>query len=328
MTDLTSVYLISALAFVAVLVFVEGLWLLWKALSIPTTVRIARRMHQLAESGVPVAESISILRGPNLSNIPALRSLLVHVPRVHLIARLLDQSGMTITVARLFAIQAALVAGLWIILALIGFPGWLAVVVAVAFGILLPLMVVMRKRDTRRRRFSEQLPDTLEFIARSLRAGNPLTATFKSVAENMPEPSASEFGFTFNELNYGIQLEDALEHLGQRTGSEDMRYFITAVLIQQATGGNLAEILGRLAAIMRQRSNTYREIVILATEMRYSANILVALPFVIAGAISIFSPGYLTVLFTTDLGLMLVGAQLLLMGIGYWIVQRMINFRV
>ena len=328
MPELTSVYMISALAFLAILVFIEGIWLLWKALSIPTNVRIARRMHQLAASGVPVAESISILRGPNLSNIPALRELLAYIPRVHLLARLLDQSGVTITVAKLLAIQSVLTLAIWILLTLTGFPLWLALVIGAVAGISIPTMVIMRKRESRRRKFSEQLPDTLEFLARSLRAGNPLTASLKAVSENMPEPSASEFGFTFNELNYGINLEDALDHLGKRTGSEDIRFFITAVLIQQATGGNLAEVLGRLAAIMRERSSTYREVVILSTEMRYSANVLIGLPFIVAGAISLFSPGYLNVLFTTDLGLLIIGVQLLLMGIGYWIVQRMINFRV
>lgn len=328
MADIPDLYLISGLTFLAILAFVEGIWMLWRALAIPTNVRIARRLHGLYESGVPTAESVSILRGRNLSKIPALNSLMDYIPRIHLLERSLEQAGMTMSVARFLLIQLSLTAFILSGFVAGGFPIWAAAVTAPVIGIFLPAMIVTHKREGRRKRFVTQLPATLDFLARSLQAGNPLTASFKSAAENMPEPTASQFALTFHELNYGVDLASALEHLGQRTGSEEIRFFITAILIQQTTGGNLAEILKQLAAIMRARSSTRREIGIMASEMRYSANVLIALPFIVAAAVSVMSPGYLSILFVTEFGLMIIGTQLALMGLGYWIVRHMINFRI
>lgn len=107
-----------------------------------------------------------------------------------------------------------------------------------------------------------------------------------------------------------------------------MRYFITAVLIQKSTGGNLAEVLNRLSAVMRSRARTFREIRVLAAEMKFSANILIALPFVVAGALLLLNPTYLYTLVETTMGYIVIGAQLGLMLLGYIVIHRMINFRV
>lgn len=328
MSEITSVYLISALGFLAIITLIEGGYLLWRSLNIPVALRVSRRLHQLSAAGGGSRESLSILRGDNLSDIPLVSKVLMYIPRVRRIDGLLEQSGSGMTVARFLLIQSGLVFGLGLVLLLAGVSAWLAVPLALVVGVSLPTIWFTRRRDQRRGKFTEQLPDTLDYLARSLRAGNPLVASFKSVAENMPEPSASEFALTFNELNYGVDLNDAMDHLARRTGSEEIRYFVTAVLIQRSTGGNLAEILTRLSAVMRSRSNTYREVQILAAEMRYSANVLIALPFIVAFAISLISPGYLSVLFETEFGLMIVGLQLVLMGVGYGIVRHMVNFRV
>ncbi len=328
MSEITSVYLISALGFIAIIALIEGGYLLWRSLNIPAALRVSRRLHQLSAAGTTSRESLSILRGDKLSDIPLVSRMLMHIPRIRRIDGLLEQSGSAMTVARFLLIQLIIVLALMLLLVLVKLPVWMALPIALVVGISLPTLWFTRRRDERRDKFTVQLPDTLDYLSRSLRAGNPLVASFKSAAENMPEPSASEFALTFNELNYGVDLNDAMDHLAHRTGSEEMRYFVTAVLIQRSTGGNLAEILNSLAAVMRSRSNTYREVRILAAEMRYSANVLIALPFIVALAISVISPGYLSVLFETELGLMIVGIQLILMGVGYWVVHRMINFRV
>lgn len=327
--SIETLYLISAIAFITVILAIEGAYLLWQSLDIPSVIRINKKLKELSASGVKHKEAVSILRQRQFSQIPILNQLLMSIPRLRGLDNLLEQAGMGLSVSRLMGIQLLVAAVLCLILSVVLnwiFP--LALLVSVVAGFSAPYVVVTRKRNKRRTLFAEQLPDTLDFISRSLRAGNPLMVTIKSVSENMPEPSASEFGITFNELNYGAEINEALHHLGERTGSEDIRFFITAVIIQRSTGGNLAEILNRISSVMRARANTYREIGILATEMQYSANVLVALPFIVAITISIIQPGYLDVLFKTELGLMLVGLQLTLMGIGYWVVQRMINFRV
>jgi tight adherence protein B len=144
----------------------------------------------------------------------------------------------------------------------------------------------------------------------------------------MADPVGPAFGATFDEMNYGLELEDALYNLGDRVGSEEVQYFITAVLIQRTTGGNLADVLNRIAAVMRERARTYREVIIQASEMRLSARVLIALPFVVAGAVSIFNPSYLATLLDEPVGRIIIGVQIVLMIIGYLIIRRMINFRI
>jgi tight adherence protein B len=129
-------------------------------------------------------------------------------------------------------------------------------------------------------------------------------------------------------MNYGLDVEDALYNLGDRTGNEEMHFFITAVLIQKSTGGNLADVLNRIAAVMRARAVTYRDIKILAAEMRYSAKVLIGLPFFVAGVLSITNPTYLTVLFENELGLIVIALQIMFMVVGYYVIHKMVNFRV
>jgi tight adherence protein B len=144
----------------------------------------------------------------------------------------------------------------------------------------------------------------------------------------MPETTDTEFAITFDELNFGLDLEASLHNLGERTACVEIRYFITAVLIQRDTGGNLADVLNRISAVMRSRASTEREIRVLAAEMDYSAKVLIFLPFIVAGILMIVNPSYLTVLFEHELGTIIIGVQLLLIAVGYAIIKHMINFKV
>jgi tight adherence protein B len=207
-------------------------------------------------------------------------------------------------------------------------PFAIALLFATPLSGLLPVLVLLRMKHKRGLRFAQQLPDALDYIARSLRAGNPLTASLRSVATEMPDPTGTEFGITFEELNYGLAFEEAMHNLAHRSGSAEMNYFVTAVLIQRTTGGNLADMLNKLATIMRARASTYREIAILSAEMKLSANVLIALPIFVALILLIVNPDYLSVLFTTTFGQIMVFVQLVLMAIGYAIIHKMINLRV
>lgn len=324
-----SIYLISFAAFIAALALVEGLYLLWRGVNIEKTVRVNRRLRAMSAAGVSHSQAVSVLRERVFSDTPWLNRLLLSIPRLHTVDRLIEQSGVDMTVSRYLLIQV-LMSLLAMVLLLLLTPGNLLVIVPVGLlaGFSAPGIYLQMKRSRRLESFSRQLPDTLDYIARSMRAGNPFTASMRSAAEELPEPMSSELRTTFEELNFGLDLEEALHNLGERVGSEDLRYFIAAVLIQRTTGGNLAEVLNRIAKVMRSRETTLREIRILAAEMKYSANVLIGLPFVVAGALAILNPGYLSVLFEHELGLVVIGLQLFLMAIGYYVIQKMINFRV
>lgn len=323
------IYLISFVAFVAALALVQGGYMLWQSLNVERTVRVNRRLRSLSAGGVSRDQALDLLRQRAFSDLPALNRLLVQIPRMHTVDRMLEQSGVDITVSRYVLIQ--FITGMILLVLLLLFtPGSPFVVVPVALfaGFFVPYLYVLRERRKRLDLLSSQLPDAMDFLARSMRAGNPFTASLRNAADQLHEPIASEFRTTFEEMNFGLDVEAAMTNLGARVGNDELQYFITAVLIQRTTGGNLAEVLNRIASVMRSRETTRREIVILASEMKYSANVLVGLPFFVAGAIAITNPSYLATLFDSELGLTIIGIQLLMMVTGFAVVQKMVDIRV
>lgn len=329
MDSIYSTYILAFLIFLALLGLAEAGYLLWRSFHVEEAVKINRRIKAMSAGGAHGKEVLQSLRKNQLSSVPWLDRVLGAFPRFHAMDRLLQQSGVNITLPKFLVVQVGL--SLAVVLFLV-FAFNTYVAVAILFGLVvgmsLPYVYVTKKRIKRNEKFTDQLPDALDYLARSMRAGNPFLASLRSAATELPEPTSIEFGITFDEMNYGLELEDALVNLGERTGSEEMRFFITAVLIQKTTGGNLADVLNRIAAVMRLRAITYRDIKILAAEMKYSANVLIALPFFVAAALSVLNPKYLPILFESTLGLIIVGLQLAFMLMGYIVIQRMINFRI
>lgn len=330
MSEVYTVYVISFLVFIAVVVLVEGAYLLWRGVHEEGVIKINRRLKMLSAGGAHGQQILQeLLRTKTFSDVPWLNRTLMKVPRLHALDRTLEQAAVRISVGRFLLMQIAL--GI-LLTGLIYWTGKLhfliCLIIGIPLGFMIPSLYVFKKRDKRKKDFARQLPEALDFIARSMRAGNPFSASLKSVAKEMPDPIGTEFGITFDEMNYGLELDDALHNLGNRTGSEEMHFFITAVLIQRTTGGNLADVLNKIAAVMRARARTVREIMILSAEMRLSARVLIALPFVVAGALTLLNPSYLTVLFKSPVGQVIIGIQLLLMLFGYLVIRRMVNFRI
>jgi len=324
-----TIYIISFLAFLAGLGVVQALYLFWRGLNVAEAVKINRRLKAMSAGGAHGKDVLQTVRKKQLSSVPFVDRILTAIPRFHALDRLLEQAGVNLTLARFLLIQFGLSALVLLLLSFVfGLNIIAAIVIAIVVGVGMPYMYVTKKRIARHTKFTNQLPDALDYLARSMRAGNPFMASLKAASVEMPAPTGEEFGITFDELNYGLDIEDALYNLGERTGNEEMHFFITAVLIQKSTGGNLADVLNRIAAVMRARAVTYRDIRILAAEMRYSAKVLIALPFLVAGALSITNPSYLTVLFENELGLIIIGLQIMFMVIGYYVVHKMVNFRV
>lgn len=321
-------YIVYLLAFVAALALADGLYGFWTGLNLKRKVRVSRRLRSLA-ADTPQEEAVSLLREVRLSALPALDRLLKRVPYFSRCHTMLEQAGLDMSVARYLGLQVAL--GVIVFMLLARFTPahpLLVLALALAFGAGLPRLQLRRARRARLRRFTELLPDTMDYLARSMRAGNPFTASLKNASGEMPEPIAGELRTAFEEMNFGVDLEQALRHLGERNGSEELRYFITAVLIQRTTGGNLAEVLTRIAGVMRSRAGMVREIAAISAEMNYSARVLIALPFVMAIMLSVLNPEYLHTLVEHPIGIYMIGAQVLLMGMGWYVIRQMINFRI
>jgi tight adherence protein B len=193
---------------------------------------------------------------------------------------------------------------------------------------LLPLLVLKIKRGRRQKKFGAQFPDALDIIVRSLRAGHPVPVAISMVSREMPDPIGSEFGTVSDEITYGADLETGMRNLYFRIGQDDLPLFVTAVAIQSSTGGNLGEILENLSAVIRQRFKMRRKIRALASEGRASAMILSSLPILMFLVIQVITPEFYASVWNEDLTKMCLAGAAGWMGIGNFIMFRMVNFKI
>lgn len=190
-----------------------------------------------------------------------------------------------------------------------------------------PLGALVLIRNRRRNRFGEQLPEAIDVIVRSLRAGHPVPIAITLVGREMPDPVGTEFGMVADEITYGKDMEGALRAMSERVGQEDLPLFITSVSIQASTGGNLSQILENLSRVIRERFKLRRKIRGLSAEGRMSAMILNLVPFGVFAIVNLMSPDFYADTWKHPYGYWFVGAAVGWMGIGNLIMRRMINFK-
>jgi tight adherence protein B len=197
-----------------------------------------------------------------------------------------------------------------------------------AVASLLPLMYVNKKRNARLAELEEQLPDALDFLARSMRAGHAFSISLEMVGEEIHDPLGQEFRALFNEQNLGASLERSLESFGRRVPLPDVRFFSSAVLLQRQTGGNLSEILNRLSHIIRERFRLKGQVKAVSAHGRMTATILTILPLATLAGLILTSPGYLDPLLNDATGRKLVAAGILAQIIGNFFIRKIIRIRV
>ena len=213
--------------------------------------------------------------------------------------------------------------------------GWLVLPVAhplaVATGFLAgagPFIYVYLKRKARLKRFEELFPDALEFVSRSMRAGHAFSVSLEMIHREFQEPVAGEFRRTFEEANLGLPMEVALQKLAKRVPSLDVHFFVSAVMLQKRTGGNLAEILDKLAYVMRERVKLRGRIRAVSAHGRMTATALSCIPIAVAVLMFYTNPDYVKFFFTDDTGNIMLGAAVGLQLIGYGIMQKIVNIEV
>ena len=320
-------YITGILVFLAVVLLIEGMYLTWNSAKGPEAERVARRLRMMSAGGHAGGENHSLIKQRLLSETPALQRLLLQVPRVSSIDRLLEQSGLVWTVGDLITLSliAPVLTGgacIWL-----GLP--LALVLAlVALAAAVPTLAVMNAKSRRLERVDQQLPDALDLIGRAVRAGHAFPTAMKMVGDEMSAPIADEFRTTFDEVNFGISMNDALMNLATRVPSTDLRYFVIAVLIQRETGGNLAELLDNISKIIRERIKLIGQIRVLSAEGKMSAWVLGLLPFGAGLMIQMTTPGFLMVLFTDPMGRKMVVTCLVMMVLGVLAMRKIIKIRV
>ena len=205
---------------------------------------------------------------------------------------------------------------------------WHAAGAALFCGLVLPYFILRILRGRRQKKFGAQFPDAIDIIVRSLRAGHPVPIAINMVARETPDPVGSEFGIVADEITYGADLETAMRSLFFRVGTDDLPLFVTAVAIQGSTGGNLGEILENLSAVIRQRFKMRRKIRALAAEGRAAAMILSSLPIAMFAVINFLVPSFYASVWGQDLTKICLAVAGSWMGIGNFIMYRMVNFRI
>lgn len=313
--------------FIAVVLLLEGLYTGWNSRKGPEAKRLERRLRVMSAGGYSDSKQISILKERLLSDSPFLQRVLMGVPRVQGIDRLLEQSGLDWSVSKylLFTLIMGAIGfmlGMWR-----NMPWWIGLLIAAGF-MLLPLVYVRYKKGARLAKIDLQLPDALDLMGRALKAGHAFPSALKMAGDEMPDPLAAEFRITFDEVNYGISMPEALKNMANRVPSMDLRYFVIAVLIQRETGGNLAEILSNISRIIRERVKLLGDIRVLSAEGKLSAWILTALPFATAFIINLTNPKFMSVLFTDPMGKKMVAAALISMLLGILWMRKIIKIRI
>lgn len=316
----------AIVGFLAVVLLCEGAYLLWNSTRGAEAKRMRERLQMLSAGDRLSAEG-AMIKERLLSDSPWLERLLMQVPRLQGLDRMLLQAGERRTVASFLGATGFFALGGLILWMFLNFPLWV-LPVCVGGGAAIPLIRLLRARRTRLHRLEHQLPEALDLMSRALRAGHAFPSAIQMVADEGPEPIAGEFRITFDEANFGVPMHDALNNLAARVPVTDLHFFVIAVAIQRETGGNLTELLDKLASLMRARFKLLGTIRVLSAEGRLSAWILTGLPFVVAGMVNLINPKFMSILWTDPAGIITASVGITMMAIGIFVIWRMVKIRV
>ena len=322
-----SFLVLAVLVFVALLLLFESGFTLWNARFGAHASKLKGRLASL-EGARDHSAHARLLRENRLSDVPAVQRMLGRWSAMHATDRFIRQSGLGWTVGKLLLSSAALAAlGWWVTRSYLGLAVLVALAAAVAAGAA-PFAFVSWRRQRRMRTLQRQLPDALDLLTRALRAGHSFAAALKMTSEEMAQPTAGEFRLVHDEVNFGVPLDLAFSHLAERVPLTDLRYFVVAVLVQRESGGNLTEILGNLARLVRERLKLFARIRVLSSEGRLSAWVLGLMPFALAGLMNIFNPGFMNVMWRDPIGIVMTQYLMVMMAVGIVILVKIVRIRV
>ncbi|MBF0480422.1 MAG: type II secretion system F family protein [Desulfovibrionaceae bacterium] len=289
---------------------------------------VRRRLTQMdAPAEEAETQAVDIVKNRQLSSLPAFDLILSRLHWTEAISRVVAQADITVPLGVI--VLAALVMGAFGYLAAYALSHhFLVALGAGAAAALGPALWVRSRKKQRMARFEEQLPEALGLVARALKAGHTFSSGMGLVAAEFEEPIRGEFGKTLEEINFGMNVQEALDNLSVRVDCGDLRFFVISVKIQSETGGNLAEIVENIAALIRERFKLKGRVRVLSAEGRFAAWILCSMPPGIALVINFLNPDYLSVLFTEELGKMMLYTAGAMMLVGVLVTKRMINIKV
>lgn len=319
-----STFIISFAVFVTVAALVGGVAMMFRSVGDARTEdRLAMltsnkpiNREALKESGV-LSQPLDATQG----------ALAMFLERFQNLSLLFEQADTTLTPSKFFVISAGMAVTGSLAAAVVGINPAVVPVFTIMTGIL-PLIWLMLRRRKRLRLFAKQLPAALELIARALRAGHSLASGFHLVSEEMAAPIGLEFQRVFEENNLGIPFDEALNALTDRVPNLDLRFFVTALILQRQTGGDLAEILDKIGQLIRDRFQIWGQVQALTGEGRLSGIVLLALPPVLFATVYYLNPEYVSVLFTDPMGKKMLAGGVILQVLGALVIRKIVNIKV
>jgi tight adherence protein B len=277
-----------------------------------------------AEQPLPDA---AVVRDEMLSRIPAFDAVLRRSGRVSLLQKMLEQGNLNVRAGNFLMLCVVGAAVLGILLFIAGgnlIFGWAGAIL----GFFVPYAYASHRRQKRFQRFEEKFPEAIDTLARAVRAGHAFTTALEMIANEVSEPVAGEFRQLFEEQKFGLPVRDALINLAERIPLVDVKFFVTAVMLQRETGGNLAEILDNLSYVIRERFKILRQVRVHTAQGRLTMVLLMAMPPTIVLVMLTINPEFIRPLFTDPIGHALIVAGITLQTMGYFFIRRIIRIQV
>lgn len=316
--------LLSIAVFLAIGILILSIFVLFISPIKDKALRARLRAIQYQGTEISGEGEASLLRQKTLSESPALDRFLANVPLAVKLSMFMQQAGMELHVAKLLAIMFLIYASAFLLGFVLRLPLIGVLVVSALLG-LIPLFVVGVKRSRRFSRFEEQFPDAIDLLARAVRAGHAFTTALELIGKEMPEPIAGEFRIAYEQQNLGLPLREAFQNLLLRVPLPDVHVFVSALLIQRESGGNLAEILENLARIIRDRFKLMRQVKVYTAQGRVTLYVLSSVaPFLLI-ALYFLNRQYVMLLIEDPIGQIIFVVSLLLQILGFFTIRKIIQ---
>ena len=320
---------ISFIIFLIAVLFVGGIYFfIWEMPELEKRKKIKDRLESLtkADRRSPTPD-LDLLKSDLLSNVPVFNKVLLQFSHASRIKKLISQADMKMKVST-FILLSLIIFAAGILISNMLLNIWVVNIVIGAFLAFLPLLVILYKRKRRFRRFEEVFPEALELLTRAVKAGHSFNTGMEMITEEMVEPIRGEFKITYDEQNFGLPLKQALFNMIDRIPLLDLKFFVTAILMQKETGGNLAEILTNLSHVIRERFKIMGEVRTFSAQGRLTGYILTCIPIAMGFILSIMNWDYMKSLFKEEIGhYMLAGAAFCQL-VGYIIIRKIVNIKV
>jgi len=288
--------------------------------------RTLRKRLKTGMSRATAADAAGLLRtAAPLSQIPVVNAILGSTGIVSRPAhKLIDRSGLNLTVGALILMCLCSAVAVFLAVQTLSRLTVAAAVIAV-FAAYIPIWFVGFRGRSRVNKFEEQFPEAIDLLARALRAGHAFTTGLSMVAEEMPDPVGTEFRLAYDRQNFGMPMPDALKALGERVPLLDARFFVTAVLTQRESGGNLSEVLDNLATVIRERFKVKRQVRVITAHARITGWVLALLPPSLGAVLTVLAPAHMSLLWTHETGIKMVVVALILQVTGTLIIRKLVD---